>query len=89
MDPVIRERWFGLSLPEQMVNIGNEVKRAVRVDKDSEKKRAFIVKALKYIDLTIDDPKNRPVVPEIKMGKEILEDILVLGNMHWIIPKSR
>ena len=79
MDTALREakeRWFDLSLPEQMVNIGNEVKRAVRFDNDSKKKRAFIDKALKYIDLTMDDPKNKPVVPEIMMGREILEDYL-------------
>ena len=58
MEPVIRERWFDLSLPEQMVNIGNEVKRAVRFDEDNQKKRAFIKKALEYIELTMDDPKN-------------------------------
>ena len=74
MDPVIRERWFDLSLPEQMVNIGNEVKRAVRFDEDNQKKRAFIKKALEYIELTMDDPKNKTVIPEIKIGKEILED---------------
>ena len=74
MEPVIRERWFDLSRPEQMVNIGNEVKRAVRFDKDNQKKRAFIEKALEYIELTMDDPKNKTVIPEIKIGKEILED---------------
>ena len=74
MDPVIRERWFDLSLPEQMVNIGNEVKRAIRFDEDNQKKRAFIKKALEYIELTMDDPKNKTVIPEIKIGKEILED---------------
>ena len=58
------------------MNIGNEVKRAVRFDKDSRKKRVFIDKALKYIDLTIDDPKNITVIPEIKMGRVILEDYL-------------
>ena len=76
MDPVIRERWFDLSLPEQMVNIGNEVKRAVRFDEDNQKKRAFIKKALEYIELTMDDPKNKTVIPEIKIGKEILEDYM-------------
>ena len=76
MEPVIRERWFDLSLPEQMVNIGNEVKRAVRFDEDNQKKRAFIKKALEYIELTMDDPKNKTVIPEIKIGKEILEDYM-------------
>ena len=52
MDTAIKERWFDLSLPEQMINIGNEVKRAVRFDKDSGKKRSFIERALKYISAT-------------------------------------
>lgn len=55
MDTAVRERWFDLSLLEQMANLGNEVKRAVRFGKDSEKKRAFTDKSLKYNDLTIDD----------------------------------
>ena len=76
MEPDIRGRWFDLSLPEQMVNIGNEVKRAVRFDEDNQKKRAFIRKALEYIELTMDDPKNKTVITEIKIGKEILEDYM-------------
>jgi hypothetical protein len=32
MDSVLNERWFALSLVEQMINIGNEVKRVVRSD---------------------------------------------------------
>lgn len=76
MDTVIKERWFDLSLPEQMVSIGNEVKRAVRFDEDREKKETFVRKALKYIDLTIEDPKNKSAIPEIEMGRKILEDYL-------------
>ena len=83
MEPVIRERWFDLSLPEQMVNIGNEVKRAVRFDEDNQKKRAFIKKALEYIELTMDDPKNKTVIPEIKIGKEILEEDSYSRNKDW------
>lgn len=41
MDTAVKERWFSLSLSEQMVNIGSEVKRAVRFDKDSGKKNSF------------------------------------------------
>ncbi len=70
----LTEGWFHLSLPEQMVNIGNEVKRAIRFDSSSEKKRSFLDKALFYLDLTIQDPKNAPVVPELTMGKSVLED---------------
>ncbi len=31
MDSVLSEKWFKLSLVQQMVNIGNEVKRALNV----------------------------------------------------------
>lgn len=41
MNSVVKESWFRLSLPEQMVNIGNEVKRAVRFDSNAEKKLFF------------------------------------------------
>jgi len=42
MDTTMIESWYKLSLPEQMINIGNEVKRAVRFDKDIEKKKALL-----------------------------------------------
>lgn len=76
MDSVIREGWYQLSLPEQMLNIGNEVKRAVRFDKDYIKKRGFVDKAIEYIDLCISDPKNSKVIPELKIGREVLEDYM-------------
>ena len=65
MDPVLTEGWFALSLVQQMINIGNEVKRAVRFDQDEEKKHAFMDKAIQYADLTMQDPKNRDVLPEL------------------------
>lgn len=83
MVTAMKEKWLDLSLPEQMVNIGNEVKRAVRFDKNREKKQAFIEKALKYIDLTIEDPKNKAVVPEIKIGREVLEDYLEKHELDY------
>jgi hypothetical protein len=74
MDLVLNERWFALSLVEQMINIGKEVKRAVRFDADEKKKTAFLDKALEYTDLTMQDPKNVRVVPELQISKEVLED---------------
>jgi hypothetical protein len=74
MDSVLNERWFALSLVEQMINIGNEVKRAVRFDADEKKKSMFLDKALVYTDLTMQDPKNARVVPELQISKEVLED---------------
>lgn len=44
MDPVLNESWFSMSLVQQMVNIGNEVKRAIRFDFDNNKKQCFLIK---------------------------------------------
>lgn len=74
MDSVLNEQWFSLSLPEQMVNIGNEVKRAVKFDANTEKKNSFLDKALAYTDLTMQDPKNKKVLPELEISKEVLTD---------------
>ena len=74
MDQVLIDGWFSLSLVQQMINIGNEVKRAVRFDQDETKKHMFLDKAIQYTDLTIQDPKNRKVVPELEIGKQALLD---------------
>ncbi len=42
MDSVLSEKWFQLSLVQQMVNIGNEVKRALKFSSDPDKKICFL-----------------------------------------------
>lgn len=74
MDSVLENSWFRLSLVEQMINIGNEVKRAVRFDSDKDKKNTFLEKAIEYTNLTMEDPKNTKVLPELRISKEVLED---------------
>lgn len=74
MDNNLTDSWFNLSLVEQMINIGNEVKRAVRFDSDKKKKDIFLEKAIEYTELTMKDPKNVKVLPELKISKEVLED---------------
>ncbi len=44
MDSVLREKWFALSLVQQMINIGNEVKRGLKFDSDQDKKNMFFKK---------------------------------------------
>ena len=51
MDSVLREKWFELSLVQQMVNIGNEVKRGLKFDSDSEKKICFLKKQYSILNL--------------------------------------
>lgn len=37
---------------------------------------------MKYIDMTIDDPKNHTVIPELRLGKDILEDYIGNRDMN-------
>ncbi len=48
MDSVLREKWFELSLAQQMLNIGNEVKR-VKMRMRCQKLQA---KSVKQIDVS-------------------------------------
>ena len=74
MDSVLGEKWFELSLVQQMVNIGNEVKRGLKFDSDPDKRNMFFEKALLYTQLTMEDCKNAHVLPELLISKEVLED---------------
>lgn len=74
MDSVLNESWFAMSLVQQMVNIGNEVKRAVKFDSDNVKKDMFLERAIRYTELTMSDPKNIHVLPELDISKKVLED---------------
>lgn len=74
MDSVLSDIWFNLSLVEQMVNIGNEVKRALKFSSELNKKKMFLDRAIQYTQLTMEDPKNAHVLPELRIGKEVLED---------------
>lgn len=74
MDSVLKEKWFNLSLVQQMVNIGNEVKRAMKFSLESDKKNMFFDRAIQYTQLSMEDPKNAHVLSELLISKEVLED---------------
>ncbi len=74
MDLVLNEKWFELSLIQQMVNIGNEVKRALKCSADENKKNLFFNRAIQYTQLTMEDPQNVHVLPELLISKEVLQD---------------
>ena len=74
LDKNIEQSWYSLSLPAQMVNIGNEVKRAFRFT-DIKKQNNFLDKAIAYIKLTSNDKKNKKVVDEILIGVDVLTKI--------------
>jgi len=75
MDRTLNDGWFDLSLTEQMVNIGLEVKCAFRFDNDVSRRNAFLDKAIKATELTIEDPKTPSgAAEELKISIEVLED---------------
>lgn len=74
MDTVLNESWLALTLVQQMINIGNEVRRAVKFDADRDRKEMFLDRAIRYTELTMSDPKNARVLPELRISKEVLED---------------
>ena len=74
MDSVLNEKWFELSLVQQMINIGNEVKRALKFSSDPDKRNMFFDRAIRYTNFTMEDPKNAHVLSELLISKEVLED---------------
>lgn len=74
MDLVLKEKWFELSLVQQMINIGNEVKRALRFSSDLDKRDMFFDRAIQYTNFTMENPKNAHVLSELLISKEVLED---------------
>lgn len=74
MDNSVTKSWHNLTTIEQMINIGNEVKRAFRSESDPDAKNMFIEKAIKYINYSIDDPKNKKLIPELEICSTVLSD---------------
>ena len=57
MDSVLNEKWFNLSLVHQMLNIGNEVKRALKFSSDPDKKICFLIEQYNILSLQWRIPK--------------------------------
>jgi hypothetical protein len=78
-------RWFQFTLFEQMANIGMDIERTIRWrDKGeaAESQRAF-ERALKLIDFTKLDPKNRGgALRELCRVREALIDHFVYDNQY-------
>lgn len=74
MDSILKEKWFELSLVQQMINIGNEVKRALKFSSNQDKSNMFFDRAIKYTRFTMEDPQNAHVLPELLISIEVLED---------------
>jgi hypothetical protein len=78
------ERWYGLSLAQQLGNVGSEVSRALKWrSRNSTIAQGAVDRAVELIDLTLDDPRHRVAVArlrEICRAREVLLDFLVGTN---------
>ena len=77
------ERWWTMSLAEQLGNIGSEVGRAAKwQDKDEKSFWSAVTRALDLFDLTQNDHRWKKRRMEIDRAREIFADA-VLGGQEY------
>ena len=84
MDNDIRVTWFALPIGMQISNIGSEVSRAINwKNKGNEKRKiGFCDKAIEFLRLSIEDPKNAHRVGEFNFCIEELTDYFKGDNIY-------
>lgn len=83
--------WFGLSLMEQLANVGTEVGRAARAKGAGKDERAWnaLARALELFDLTIADDRWRgPKRREICIAREVVCDFVAGDNAYGTTAES-
>jgi hypothetical protein len=85
-------RWWGLSLYEQLGNIGSEISRTRRWSSSNPEiaKRA-LDRALELFDLTLADPRLRdhPArLREVARAREVVVDCFAGPNQYGSTPES-
>jgi hypothetical protein len=82
-------RWFQKSVSEQLANVGSEVSRAIRWENkgDHVKKMNFYRKAIDFLELSEQDPKNQKRLKELSLLKEELEDYFEGENLYMTTDK--
>jgi hypothetical protein len=77
-------RWYNLSLTTQMANIGSEVFRASKWQKEGnhEYSKLAIDRALELLDLTISDSRHSKRLKEIVRLREFLVDYFFGTNQY-------
>lgn len=76
------QRWYALSVGDQITNVGSEVMRAIRYKNNKEKSMSFLNIALELLDRTIMDPKNHHRILELVSAKEELIDYFIGENIY-------
>ena len=81
-NPEIIEKWFSMTIQEQISNIGSEVLRADRWKQkgNNAKMRAYYDAAVSFLILSIRDPKNRAGKNELNLCIDELADYFIGEN---------
>ena len=83
-------RWFGLTLSEQLGNVGSEVGRAANWQKKGNlaSRDKALDRAFDLIDLTISDPRWKSRLKEIVRSRAVLADVFYGKNEYKDTPES-
>lgn len=80
---ISRERWFTLSLADQLGNIGSEVGRAAKWQgRDEASFWGAVTRALELLDLTREDTRWAKRLSELNRAREMFADA-VLGGREY------
>jgi len=86
----LAERWWTLSVAEQLGNIGSEISRATTwTSRDADRARSAFYRALDLFDLTLDDPRHRQSparLREIARAREVVVDLFDGHNEYGSTP---
>lgn len=82
-NPEVIEKWFQLSIQEQISNIGSEVLRADRWKQrgNQERMRTYYDTAVSFLCLSIRDPKNAAGKTELNLCIDELADYFIGENL--------
>jgi hypothetical protein len=84
MDKDLRTTWFEMAVSMQISNIGSEVSRVINwKNKGNEKRKiGFCEKAIEFLQLSIEDPKNKHRIGELSFCIEELKDYFLGENIY-------
>jgi hypothetical protein len=88
----LAQRWWTMSIAQQLGNIGSEVSRAATWQaRNPDVSRAALYRALDLFDLTLDDPRHRQSparLREIARARELVVDVFDGPHQYRESPAS-